>query len=299
VNKGEEIKTRGVKDLTPEEIAAYSEYAGYDRIVTFQEKEKELEEAGKFTPAYTLASGLPSLDGYLGGGFTPGNLVVVTGNEKSGKTLWCQSLTMEFLKQESTTIWFQYEVRQEEWLHKFPHGQAPMMGYLPNAMKAHSQDWVEDKILEALVKDEILNGKRTLNVCVIDHIDYIFDFFHTKFPAMEKGQIVRRLKTFANENEMVIILLSHMSGLGDGREPSSRRARDSKIIPAEADKGFAMWRLKEPENNAVIKLDFDRQCGCMQKYVQVVKTQDGYLKEVDLTYQPEGESDKSDWHSKY
>jgi hypothetical protein len=209
-----------------------------------------------------------------------------------------QTLTLDFqLDHEISSLWFEYELTPEQFFESFPSGVLPALSYLPREYQTGSMGWLEERIKEAIVKDEIMNGQRTLYTIFIDHVHFLWHMFRSKNPSLELGEIVRQLKTIAIQNDLIIFLACHMTKTKFGEEPSAYDARDSSFFVGECDKAFCMWRLKEEHNVAVIKIEVDRRTGTLARKFKVIKTPEGYIRELEeMIDEPEG---KSDWSNKY
>ena len=106
-------------------------YAGADRVVHAKDKKTEISEQEKTRTPFSARTGLSALDECLDG-FRRGQLVIVSGPPKNGKTLLCQNLSSRFTKQGHRCAWFEYELNYEEFLAKFPEGEIDF--HLPNYM---------------------------------------------------------------------------------------------------------------------------------------------------------------------
>src|SRR3990167_1378626 len=92
---------------------ALKDYEGADRVVLAEEKREELEEIRKTRPAFQAKTRIPLLDECVDG-FRKGQLVIVSGPTKHGKTTFCQTLTKRFDEQGHKILWFSYEIGYEE-----------------------------------------------------------------------------------------------------------------------------------------------------------------------------------------
>jgi len=72
----------------------------------------EMMDGGKAEPA--IPTGWPEVDGALGGGFRPGEFVIVGGRPSTGKSASIYNLCPRFLAQEAGTMIFSLEVNQEQ-----------------------------------------------------------------------------------------------------------------------------------------------------------------------------------------
>ena len=284
--------------MTPEQTERLLDYNGSDRILTFQQKREMVDKTKESKPLIHLTTRMEKFNKAIRF-FAPGDLILVTGRPKSGKTLLCQTLTLDFqMQHDVSSLWFEYEVTPEMFLESFPGNVLPLIGYLPNEYRTGSTNWVEERIKEALVKDEILNGQRTLYCVFIDHIHFVFDIFKSRNPSIELGQIVRQLKTIAIENDLIIFLMSHMRKTELEKEPSAYDARDTGFMIAECDKALTMWRLKNEENVGVLKLDVDRRTGALSKKFKIIKNYEGYLCEVEEMREEHENAKEIEWNNK-
>ena len=242
-----------------------SDYA----IVSSIEMQVELD--GRKETEQKLWSNLPSLDRAVDG-FLPGELIVISGPTKNGKTLLAQGLTNEFTKQNYFPLWFSFEVMPKYFLKGFP--ELPLF-YLPKKLKANAMDWVISKMHESFKQYHT-------RVIFIDHLHYLFDMARAKSPSIEIGTIIRRLKTVAVEHGYIIFLLCHTrKGASDNSKLSHEDIRDSSFVSQESDSVMMIARnLKNPEGNgAWLSVEFHRRTGALRTIIELMKI-DGYLKEV-------------------
>ena len=218
-------------------------------------------------------SKFPHLDQYIDG-FVPGELITISGATKSGKTLFAVSLTKNFVEQNFIPLWFSFEVAPKYFLRLFP--ELPLF-YLPKNLKMGALDWVLFKIREGL-------RKYNTRIIFIDHLHYLFDMARVKNPSIEIGQVIRRLKLFAVNNDLIIFLMAHTTKGASNEEKglSYEAIRDSSLVAQESDSVFMIRRnKKEPDSNkAKLRIEFHRRTGVLEKIVELVK-KDGYLVEVD------------------
>jgi KaiC/GvpD/RAD55 family RecA-like ATPase len=80
-------------------------------------RDKLLNE--KKTPYVSIKSGIPGIDRACEG-FRDGELIVISGPTKMGKTLLAQSFTVNFSKHKEYAGWFSYEVPARQFLDQFP-----------------------------------------------------------------------------------------------------------------------------------------------------------------------------------
>jgi replicative DNA helicase len=229
-----------------------------------------LEIEAQSEPEFKVKSGFPTLD-KLVDGFVGGELITISGLTKNGKTLFAQSLTAKFTEQNEYPLWFSYEVTPKYFLKAFP--ELPLF-YMPRRLKMNAQTWLLERTQEAF-------SKFHTRIIFIDHLHYLFDIAQARNPSVEIGTVIRRLKTFAVDNNYVIFLLCHTNkAAGYDKEVDSTALRDSSFIAQESDTVFIISRnTKQPERNeAKLLVDFHRRTGALKGVVPLIKV-DGYLKE--------------------
>lgn len=239
-------------------------------IVSSYEIRELLDQEKK--PELFFKSKIPSLDRAIEG-FSSGELIVISGPTKGGKTLLAQTLTHNFLEQQIYSLWFSFELPSREFINRFP--DLPLF-YLPRHLKRSAIKWLQDCIVQSLEEN------RT-RVVFIDHLHFLFDIARSRSPSLEIGSIVRGLKSLAVDNNIVIFLMCHTSKLHPEKEPDAESIRDSSFVGQESDSVFILWRVKDSEgvygNKAILKVEYHRRTGVMGKKVKLQKI-DGLLKEV-------------------
>lgn len=252
-------------DLTAQ-ILELAEYKGVDRLITSYDMRALIEQMPKVVPTM---SRLPMLDRYTGG-FAPGELIAISGPRKAGKTLFAQSLTTNFAKQDVVSLWFSYELSSREFINRFP-GELPVF-IMPSKLKANSLEWLRERIIEGLVKYGV-------KMIFIDHLHFLFDLARMRNTSIEIGQVIRTLKTLAIELNITILLMCHTSKLDPYQEPSDDNIRDSSFVSQESDAGIMIWRDVKTDNEAWAKVCFHRRTGVLEKKIRLVKI-NGLLQEA-------------------
>jgi len=244
----------------------YLEYEGPDRIVTSFDLDDILQQSGE--RSLCVNSKFPTLDRYIEG-FESGELIALSGPRKGGKTLLAQSLTVYFLEQEIKSLWFSYELTPKQFLRSFP--EIPLF-LTPLKLKTSALLWMKERIIEALVKHSI-------GVVFIDHLHFLFDLARSGNTSLEIGQVVRFLKSIAIEYNLIIFLLCHMKKITFEKEPDDSDVRDSSLISSESDTGLILWRIKNTDNQAWLKVAYSRRTGAFDKKIKIAKV-NGLLREV-------------------
>lgn len=207
-------------------------YTGPDRIIYAEEKKLELEELKVNRPIFHAKTCIPGLDNCVDG-FRKGQLIIVSGPPKQGKTILCQNFTKRFVEQGLKCLWFSFELGYEELFEKFPMDKLDF--YVPNVLQTGDNlDWVERKILESKVK-------YGTDMVFIDHLDFLRDTKVLKGVSLNLsayiGGIVQRVKSLAVSQNMVVFLMSHIrkNQWTTSDLPSSEELRDSGQIAQLAD----------------------------------------------------------------
>jgi len=188
-------------------------YAGPDQIISSFDLAEQLKYS-KDMPV--IKSKLPLLDYHLEGGFEGGELISLSGPPKVGKSLLMQTLTLNFLDQKYKSLWFQYEITPRRFLEGF---KALPKFYLPQKLEAYNLDWIEKRVLEAILKHGI-------KIVFIDHLHYLFDLVSQKNTSLQIGNVIRTLKQIAVKYNIIIFLACHMKKVNFDKEPSDEDIRD-------------------------------------------------------------------------
>ena len=246
---------------------SFSQYEGDDQVVTSYElRDKLMGE--KTTPHVNVKALIPGID-HACEGFQDGELIIISGVTKHGKTLLAQTFTMNFFKQKQYPGWFSYEVPARQFLDQFPI--LPLF-YLPQKNQAADFNWFMERCLEAYFK-------YNTRIFFIDHLHYLIDMARVKNPSLDIGTIVRRVKRFAVDNDFVIFLLAHVSKT-ESDNVSYRDLRDSSFIAQEADTVIMVRRTPDDgQNTAKARVEFHRRTGVMEWVINLEKKH-GLLVEV-------------------
>jgi replicative DNA helicase len=253
--------------ITNSNRASFEQYNGDDKVLTSFELRDELL-AQKREPHVSVRSGIPGID-YACEGFRDGELIIISGPTKQGKTLLGQTFTVNFAKQKEYPGWFSYEVPARQFLEQFPN--LPLF-YLPSNNKAQDFNWFMERCLEAFFK-------YNTRVFFIDHLHFLVDMARVENPSLEIGAIVRRIKRFAVDNDFIIFLLAHIKK-EEGPDLSYKDLRDSSFIAQDSDTVIMVKRTpKNGQNTARARIEFHRRTGVMEQVVNLEK-QNGLLCEV-------------------
>ncbi|MBN2282749.1 MAG: hypothetical protein JXO48_02555 [Deltaproteobacteria bacterium] len=246
-------------------ITDLSNYDGEDKIVSSYEMQKILQNQRH---SYKIMSHIPSLDRLIDG-FVPGELIVISGPTKNGKSLFSQTLTKNFHDQHAISLWFSYELPPHQFLSCFP--ELPLI-YMPKMLRSADYDWLEQRIMESFTK------YRTRFI-FLDHLHYLVDMARLRNPSIEIGSVIRRLKLLAVREELVIFLMCHTKKFNrDGNDFGE--IRDSSFVEQESDCALMVRRFPDIDDNvACLMVNQHRRTGVLQKKVWLEK-QGNYLVET-------------------
>lgn len=257
-----------------------SSYDGEDKVISSHEVEEKIKTQPKAT--YHFDSKIPGLDKLING-FEAGELIIISGPTKNGKTAFSQSLTVNFERQGIKCLWFEFEVPERQFIAQFKK-ELPLF-YLPKILKDKDVNWIKNRILEGIIK-------YNTRVVFIDHLHYLIDMY-TKNASMDIGRAIRDLKRFAVENDVVIFTMAHTTKIKPGMALTEDSVRDSSFIPQEADSTIMIQRESkirikggqqyiEYTGNTFLHILNHRRTGVMGKKINLL-FKDGYLYEKDIS----------------
>ena len=266
--------------MAEKQQTALSKYRGEDRVISSHKMAQKLKE--KKVSIVRVKTLMPSVDALIGE-FRDGELIVISGPTKEGKTLLAQTWTINFAIQHRFPLWFSYEVPVGQFLEQFP--SLPHF-YLPQKLQAHAMDWLEERVYECYQKHKT-------RIIFIDHLHYLMDLARIKNPSIEIGTVIRQLKRLAVEGGFLIFLIAHTVKGKSEKNLSYESIRDSSFISQESDCVIMIKRTpKEGENASRLRVEFHRRTGVIEKIVDL-KKRNGLLTEPKKT-PPEPEAEGAD-----
>lgn len=249
-----------------------AKYTGPDRVLMNAELYEELEKQLSEHQPVELKSKIPTLDHHIHA-FYGGELSVISGPTGNGKTLFAQTLTSAFCRQDKKILWFTYEVGAYDFLKNGFGGIEQMPFFLmPRELKESSLVWVEDRIMEAKLKHGV-------DAVFIDHLHYLIDLKKNFNASLEIGRVMRFLKLLAVNENIHIFLLAHIRKVNTEDEPDNDSLRDSSLVAQESDNIIFIWRMKNTENESKLKISKNRRFGVFNKYANMKKI-GRYLRET-------------------
>lgn len=230
-----------------EEKEKLRKYDGEYKVSHCYDIKKSLEEERKVRPAFVFKTKFDKLDKILGGEFRQGQLVIVSGQTRMGKTSFLQTLTFRFAEQNLKSLWFSYEMPYEDFFEKFDWTGIPLPEFfLPNKVESQNIKWLRERILEGVVKYGI-------KIVFIDNLHFLIPPGSVD-TQREISDRIRTLKNLAVNLKLVIFLIVHTKkSLVEVGIPSLEDIRDSGMIAADSDYVLFIWRKREKQSKAELQ----------------------------------------------
>jgi len=221
------------KKFTPEDAFSYE---GPDKIVHFTDY--LLLKAGKSDLTKKFKCGFSLFDKNIDG-LETGEVVVVSGHTKAGKTLFTESWVKSMAKcsVEAKTMILSFEVRPDKMLAKYvSDSNAPI--YLPLSLEAMNFDWLYRRCLEA-------KYKYNCRIVLIDHLHFMVDMATRQNMSLNIGGFMRRLKKdIALDLNLAVILIAHQGQPKENQSASLGNIRDSSFVGQESDATIIVSRTE-------------------------------------------------------
>jgi replicative DNA helicase len=218
-----------------------STYQGPDEIVPISEY--PIPSGGKI-PCFKSA--FDSFEEKLGG-IEVGEVVVISGHRKEGKTLFAESWLRSIMRNDpaaKTTI-FSFEVMTHKLIQKYI-GDDSVRIYVPRQLKTMDFEWLRDRCQEG-------RDKYGAFIVLIDHLHFMVDMKTQQNMSLNIGAFMRRLKQdIAIGLNMAVVLIAHQGQAERGQSASIYSIRDSSFVAQEADSIICVTR-RENYNGAELK----------------------------------------------
>ena len=250
-------------------------------ITSFDMQDRLKAEAGKENAETWMRTGIRTLDNLLCSSdeshpkpIYGGEMIIISGDEKEGKTTFARSVTDCLASDAKHALWFSYEETSKQFIRKF--GDNVPFFFLPEELHSSSVEWIYAGIKKAKALIEAKGEK--LYAVFVDHLHYLVDMEGKQNNiAVEIGGVCRKLKKIAIAEDLALFLIVHTNRNEGQEEPTVRSLRDSGMIGKEADTVLFIWRL-EDDNRSMVKLAVTRGSGHKNRKVKLIK-EGPFLKE--------------------
>lgn len=276
----------------------WENYKGNDRIVSFEELEKMIENEPVVA---TMKTGITRLD-ELTGGFRYEQLVVISAMEKTGKTTFGIQL-IDSLRDEFP-VCFLFEQSSKEIIRQMKERNQPRpRAFTPIENSDNRWEWIQNRMFESMVK----YGSR---VFLIDNVDWLEkEYGYNQRTDEVMRDLLLKLKTFCKQWQVTIFLIAHVKKTKMQEIPQPDDIKDTSAFKQISDIVLILWRKTKEEkvtgtksraqfrtNETLLWVAENRQTGKVG-YVQMIF--DG-VKFLEKTWDVELESiqDFSDYESR-
>lgn len=211
--------------------AMWENYRGDDEVVSFEELEALMENE---PPVKKILSGIQGLDDLMGG-FRYEQLVVLSAQEKTGKTTFALQLA-DLLKEEKP-VCFLFEQSARELIRQMKdRGQPRPEAFTPKQNTDNKWEWIEQRIFESMVK----RGSR---VFVIDNVDWLEkEYGYNQRTDEVMRDLLMKLKNFCKQWGVIIILIAHIRKIPFQQIPQPDDIKDTAAFKQIADVVLILWR---------------------------------------------------------
>lgn len=256
------------------------DYNKSDRVIPISELREYIKELDK--NSVKVRSGFTELDNALDG-FNSGELIVLSGGVKTGKTLMMKTMIDNFFKAGITSVVFSYEESLNYFMDGFENGGEGLLFFTPKILKAYDVDWIVERTKEAKEK----YGTR---LCFIDHGSFIMQATAGggQSISLQIGEAVRKLKRLAVEENMIVFLVWHIYKfkVESAEDLDQSLLRDSGMVAAECDTVLMTYR--DSKSNGIVSstesgimICVSRRTGQWKRYFPTVK-KGKYLYEIEF-----------------
>jgi archaellum biogenesis ATPase FlaH len=235
-----EIKGSGNPDVDEQlkRIEHLKAYHGDDRIISFADHEAEMANMPE-QPKLTLSEDFQfrSLSQALDG-FELGELIVVSAQQKTGKSLFVMQLA-DGMREEAPCC-FLFEMPPKKMIRQLKKNGVPVpQAWAPRDNKSNSLKWMFERMMESMVK----HGSR---VFIIDNFDWL-EKNSSRGETNEQacGYILHEIKNFCLKWNVVIILVAHTTQMPKEQPPNSNNIKGTSAFKQIADIVIMLWRKTE------------------------------------------------------
>ena len=205
-----------------------------------------------------ISTGFIDLDSALGG-LRAGDLVVLAGRPRMGKTALALNITVAAAKASRRALFFSLEMSRSQIADRLVCMEVPLDSYAVRNKRIGESNWdaaletasrlaglpvwIGDKpaitTLEVRTKARQLKAREGLDLVVVDYLQLLGDRRERGSSRAEQvGQMTKRMKALARELDVPVLLLCQMNRGIEAREkkvPQLSDLRESGDIEADAD----------------------------------------------------------------
>ena len=228
-----------------EKLVDLKNYQGEDRIVHFTDY---MLSRSHERDVKNFKSGFEIFDTKIGGMET-GEVVVISGKTKMGKTLFAESWLHGILLKDSSirSMILSFEVPTEKLLLKYVMEPEREI-YVPMNLKTMDFEWLLNRVMEGIIK-------HNARILLIDHLHFMVDMNTNQNMSLNIGAFMRRLKKdIAIDLGIAVILIAHQGQLVEGRDATVNTIRDSSFIAQESDSIITVTRKKNSSSKEEEKI---------------------------------------------
>ena len=211
-------------------------YQGSDRIVSSHELEQMM---GGEPVVPTFGSGTAKLD-EITGGFSYEQLVVITAQEKTGKTAFVLQLAEAMPEQHPCCFLFEQSPR--ELIRQMKSRGQTVPYFLTPALNIENRwGWIQDRAMEAMVK-------RGSKVFFIDNVDWVgLDKQYDERTDEKYTRLLQDMKNFCKQWGVVIFLVAHVTKMPFEEIPQPDKIKNTSAFKQIADTVLILWRKTTTE----------------------------------------------------
>jgi replicative DNA helicase len=219
------------------DFEALGSYPGPDRVVHFTDYLAAVAKIGSSVQRFQC--GFEKFNQKIEG-LETGEVAVVTGYTKNGKTLFAESWlrSMTLANPAMCPVIFSFELQPQKLLAKYQADpQHPV--FLPLQLKTMSFDWLLERCLEAKLKHHA-------QAILIDHLHFLVDMNTRQNMSLNIGAFMRSLKhEIAKGLNMAVILIAHQGQPKENQRANLGGLRDSSFIAQESDMVIVVSRKQD------------------------------------------------------
>ncbi len=197
-------------------------YKGPYQVRHFTEHLAENKKHGVAARAFRC--GFDAFDAKIGG-IETGEVVVISGKTKNGKTLFAESWLHSMMQKDpsASALILSYEIQTVKLLMKY-EGRPELPIYVPDQLETMNFEWLKERCLEAKLK-------YGCKIVLIDHLHFMVDMDTRQNMSLNIGAFMRKLKhEIAKGMDMAVVLIAHQGQTKKDSDASVDGIRD--CLPA-------------------------------------------------------------------